>query len=240
MARTFSSVAATPDYGGQNAAFEVATVEPPSVLVYRSVRGRVSMTWSITLIPRPAPGSPAGEYTRVHLRLRLAPARRKWLADTAGGGIVFPSNRRGGRRVVKKRKGRGPQMARQYGRRVHRLPDHRRDGRRAQRTRRAVTPSGGSLTADGPERARRGELDAEDGLAARARHGLAAGRPDLDIGRAQIGMYGPQVRRAIHVSRLVVHGQIGVAEQKPRTGARPDVPELHDVDRLGRGQIRER
>src|ERR1035437_8342629 len=70
-----------------------------------------------------------------------------------------------------------PQMARRYGRRVHRLPDHRRDGRRAQRTRRAVTPSGGSLTADGPERARRGELDAEDGLAARDRHGLAAGQP---------------------------------------------------------------
>jgi hypothetical protein len=89
MARTFSSVAATPDYGGQNAAFEVATVEPPSVLVYRSVRGRVSMTWSITLIPLPAPGSPAGEYTRVHLRLRLAPVRRKWLADTAGGFIDF-------------------------------------------------------------------------------------------------------------------------------------------------------
>jgi hypothetical protein len=35
-------------------------------------------------------------------------------------------------------------------------------------------------------------------------------------------MYGPQVRRAIHVSRLVVHGQIGVAEQKPRPGARPE------------------
>jgi hypothetical protein len=78
-----------PDYGGQNATFEVAAVEPPSVLVYRSVRGRVSMTWSITLIPLPVPGSPAGEYTRVHLRLRLAPVRRKWLADTAGGFIDF-------------------------------------------------------------------------------------------------------------------------------------------------------
>jgi hypothetical protein len=78
-----------PDYGGQNATFEVATVEPPSALVYRSVRGRVSMTWSFTLIPLAAPGSPAGKHTRIHLRLRLAPVRRPWLADTAGGFIDF-------------------------------------------------------------------------------------------------------------------------------------------------------
>jgi hypothetical protein len=76
-----------PDYGGQNATFEVAAVQPPSALVYRSVRGRVGMTWSITLIP--VPGSPTGEHTRVHLRLRLAPVRRPWLAHTAGGFVDF-------------------------------------------------------------------------------------------------------------------------------------------------------
>ncbi|MDQ2811233.1 MAG: hypothetical protein M3Z75_04960 [Actinomycetota bacterium] len=78
-----------PDYGGQNATFEVAAVTPPTALVYRSVRGRTAMTWSLTLIPLPVSGSPAGEHTRIHLRLRLAPVRRKWLADTAGGFIDF-------------------------------------------------------------------------------------------------------------------------------------------------------
>jgi len=78
-----------PDYGGQNATFEVTAVEPPSALVYRSVRGRVSMTWSLSLIPLPVPDSPAGQYTRVHLRLRLAPVRRPWLAATAGGLVDF-------------------------------------------------------------------------------------------------------------------------------------------------------
>ena len=75
------------DYAQKN--FEVAAVEPPSALVYRSVRGRTAMTWSLTLIPLPFLGPPAGEHTRIHLRLRLAPVRRKWLADTAGGFIDF-------------------------------------------------------------------------------------------------------------------------------------------------------
>ncbi len=77
------------DYGGRDATFEVAAIEPPSALVYRSVRGRMNVTWSITLRPIPAAAGTAadgaaGEYTRVHLRLRLAPVRRKWLAETAG------------------------------------------------------------------------------------------------------------------------------------------------------------
>jgi hypothetical protein len=78
-----------PDYGGQHASFEVAAAEPPSSLVYRSVRGRMTMTWSITLLPVPVPVPDAAgvEHTRVHLRLRLAPVRRKWLAETAGGCI---------------------------------------------------------------------------------------------------------------------------------------------------------
>ena len=78
-----------PDYGGPNATFEVATVKPPSALVYRSVRGRISLTWSLTLVPLPAPGPMAGGHTRVHLRLRMGPVRRKWLAGTAGELVDF-------------------------------------------------------------------------------------------------------------------------------------------------------
>jgi len=70
-----------PDYGGRDETFEVAAIEPGSVLVYRSVRGRANVTWSITLRPAPVRGQ-AG--TRVHLRLRLGPVRHRWLARTAG------------------------------------------------------------------------------------------------------------------------------------------------------------
>jgi polyketide cyclase/dehydrase/lipid transport protein len=70
-----------PDYGGRDETFQVAAVEPESALVYRSVRGRTNVTWSITLSPVPADGP---SRTRVHLRLRLGPVRRKWLARTAG------------------------------------------------------------------------------------------------------------------------------------------------------------
>jgi hypothetical protein len=47
------------------------------VLVYRSVRRTVRLSWTITLAPRP-------DGTRVHLRLRLGPVRRRWLANSAG------------------------------------------------------------------------------------------------------------------------------------------------------------
>jgi hypothetical protein len=66
-----------PDYGGRDETFQVAAIEPESVLVYRSTRGRMNVTWSITLLPVAAG-------TRVHLRLRLGPVRRRWLARTAG------------------------------------------------------------------------------------------------------------------------------------------------------------
>jgi hypothetical protein len=59
----------------------VAAIEPESALVYRSVRGRMNVTWSITLLPVPGDGPTR---TRVHLRLRLGPVRRTWLARTAG------------------------------------------------------------------------------------------------------------------------------------------------------------
>ena len=70
-----------PDYGGRDETFEVAAIEPGSILVYQSVRGRTNVTWSITLLPAPVRGQPG---TRVHLRLRLGPVRRPWLARTAG------------------------------------------------------------------------------------------------------------------------------------------------------------
>jgi hypothetical protein len=68
-----------PDYGGRDETFQVAAIEPESALVYRSTRGRMNVTWSITMLP-----VATGEHTRVHLRLRLGPVRRKWLARTAG------------------------------------------------------------------------------------------------------------------------------------------------------------
>lgn len=66
-----------PDYGGRDETFEVALIERPHVLVYTSQRGRISLTWSIVL-------RPAGDETRVLLRLRLAPVKRVWLARSAG------------------------------------------------------------------------------------------------------------------------------------------------------------
>jgi hypothetical protein len=71
-----------PDYGGRDETFEVALLNAPAELVYRSVRGHMLVTWSITLTPEPESGpDPA---TRVHLRLRLGHVRRKWLAETGG------------------------------------------------------------------------------------------------------------------------------------------------------------
>jgi hypothetical protein len=72
-----------PDYGGRDATFEVAELSAPDTLVYRSRRGRIDLTWSITL--RSATGAEAGPATRVHLRLRLGGVRRTWLAESAGG-----------------------------------------------------------------------------------------------------------------------------------------------------------
>ncbi len=67
-----------PDYGGRDETFEVAILDAPTALVYRSRRGRTDVSWSITL------ASPAADRTRVHLRLRLHPVRRRWLANSVG------------------------------------------------------------------------------------------------------------------------------------------------------------
>jgi hypothetical protein len=69
-----------PDYGGRNETFLVAQISPPRALVYRSRRGRTSLTWSLALEP---PGGAPGR-TRVFLRLRMAPVRHTLLARTAG------------------------------------------------------------------------------------------------------------------------------------------------------------
>ena len=67
-----------PDYGGSEAYFEVAELDRPRHLVYRSERHRTRVSWAIVL-------TPTGPGTRVHLRLRLGPVRRVRLAETVGG-----------------------------------------------------------------------------------------------------------------------------------------------------------
>ena len=69
-----------PDYGGRNETFRVAQITPPCALVYRSRRGRTSLTWSLAL---ESVSSEPGR-SRVFLRLRMAPVRHKLLARTAG------------------------------------------------------------------------------------------------------------------------------------------------------------
>jgi hypothetical protein len=89
----FASVAATPGERRAARPGDDIIARPDVVmdraftvaLVYRSVRGRTTMTWSVTLRPVPAPGATTPDHTRVQLRLRLAPVRRKWLAETLGG-----------------------------------------------------------------------------------------------------------------------------------------------------------
>jgi hypothetical protein len=74
-----------PDYGGPKEYFEAVEIEPPGAspgesdghLVYRSARGRMRLSWAITL-------TQVASGTRVHLRLRLAPVRRVWLAESLG------------------------------------------------------------------------------------------------------------------------------------------------------------
>jgi hypothetical protein len=72
-----------PDWGGRDATFEVVTVDPPRALIYRSRRGRVSLSWALVLLP----GLEGSSTTRVRLRLRLAGLRRPALARRAGGAV---------------------------------------------------------------------------------------------------------------------------------------------------------
>jgi hypothetical protein len=67
------------DWGGGDATFTLAAIDPPRTLLYTSRRGRTDLTWCIVLAPVAAGG------TRVHLRLRLAPVRHRRVASTLGG-----------------------------------------------------------------------------------------------------------------------------------------------------------
>lgn len=66
-----------PDWGGT---FEIVAHDPPHTLVHRSRRGRLSISWAITLTQE-------NSTTRVHLRFRLSGARHPRLARR-GGGVI--------------------------------------------------------------------------------------------------------------------------------------------------------
>jgi hypothetical protein len=67
-----------PDWGGRHATFTAHEMNPPHVLVHRSVRDHVRLTWAIVLHDRDGG-------TRVQLRLRLAGVRHERLARVLGG-----------------------------------------------------------------------------------------------------------------------------------------------------------
>ncbi|RKR19780.1 hypothetical protein [Arthrobacter oryzae] len=79
------------DWGGPGATFEIAAVDPPRVLVHRSQRGALAVSWAIVLRPVPGAGPPrgdgpgAGAGTRVHFRLRLSGVNRRRLVEIGGG-----------------------------------------------------------------------------------------------------------------------------------------------------------
>jgi hypothetical protein len=66
-----------PDWGGKHETFEVLAIDAGRSIVYGSQRGRTRLTWTITLEPR-------GAGTRVFFRLRLAPVKRRWIANSVG------------------------------------------------------------------------------------------------------------------------------------------------------------
>jgi hypothetical protein len=69
-----------PDWGGRDATFEIAVLEPPHALVHTTRRGNTNGSWAIVLEPRDGA-------THVQLRLRLSPVKRPWLAHTFGEAI---------------------------------------------------------------------------------------------------------------------------------------------------------
>ncbi len=75
-----------PDWGGRDATFTVAALEPPGAdgvghLLYTSERGSTRLTWVLVLRPDPRQAAT----TRLHLRLRLAPVKHVAVAERAGG-----------------------------------------------------------------------------------------------------------------------------------------------------------
>lgn len=71
-----------PDWGGADATFTLAAIEEPSLLLYTSRRGRTDLTWCLHLTPVAGAGGPG---SRLHLRLRLGPARHVRVATSVGG-----------------------------------------------------------------------------------------------------------------------------------------------------------
>ena len=68
-----------PDWGGADATFTVVELTPAHHLVYGSTRGRTHLTWCLQL------SAVERDRTRMHLRLRLAPVRHRWVAEHVGG-----------------------------------------------------------------------------------------------------------------------------------------------------------
>jgi hypothetical protein len=78
-----------PDWGGRDATFEMAILDPPHALVHTTKRRRTDGSWAIVLTGHEDSRSdrPAGRSTHVQLRLRLSPVTRPWLAHTFGEAI---------------------------------------------------------------------------------------------------------------------------------------------------------
>lgn len=69
------------DWGGRDASFEIVTHDAPRILVHRSTRKLLHISWAITL-------SPEGDGdTRVHLRFRINGVKHRSLVKY-GGGLV--------------------------------------------------------------------------------------------------------------------------------------------------------
>ncbi|MFD6821483.1 hypothetical protein ACFWC5_14055 [Streptomyces sp. NPDC060085] len=71
------------DWGGRDATFEIVVHQPPHVLVHRSTRGRLRISWTIILTDE------SGRATRVHLRFRINGVRHRRLVECGGGLIDF-------------------------------------------------------------------------------------------------------------------------------------------------------
>lgn len=66
------------DWGGRDATFTIVAHEAPHVLLHRSTRGRLDITWAIVLAEE------AGQATRVHLRFRVGGVRHRRLVAYGG------------------------------------------------------------------------------------------------------------------------------------------------------------
>jgi hypothetical protein len=65
------------DWGGKHGYLEAVSITPPKTLVYKSTRGRLNMSWVITLWP-------VDDTTRVLIRLRLSSTGKKFFLESFG------------------------------------------------------------------------------------------------------------------------------------------------------------